>query len=59
MGEWNISLAKTGCGCLSAVRQPTSCLMNLMLIIEHQGGEGKQNIPQAQEVNKVKKPGAE
>jgi hypothetical protein len=31
----------------------------MTLLIEHQGGEGKQNIPQAQGVNEVKKPEAE
>lgn len=59
MGEWNISLAKTGCDCLSAVRQPTACHINMTLLIEYRSGDSNRKISQAQEVNKVKKPGAE
>lgn len=39
--------------------QTMACLTNMTLLIEHQNAKRKGKIPQAQEVNKVNKPGAE
>lgn len=38
---------------------PRNCHINIMLLIEHYGGEGNRKISQAQEVKSIKKSGAE